>query len=80
MSAKAIYETDGKSLLAKCFQNTCYVQNKFAVIVHDTNWDAIVQENPWIASEVSKDTNNFHIAVKSSFQLKVVHEIKPVLK
>ena len=53
MSAKAIYETDGKSLLAKCFQNTCYVKNKFAVVVHDTNWDAIVQENPWIASEVS---------------------------
>lgn len=51
MSAKAIYENDGKSLLAKCFQNTCYVKNKFAVVVHDTNWDAIVQENPWIASE-----------------------------
>ncbi|KAL9966324.1 hypothetical protein ACROYT_G024378 [Oculina patagonica] len=51
MSAKAIYETDGKSLLAKWFQNTCYVKNKFAVVVHDTNWDEIVQENPWIASE-----------------------------
>lgn len=53
MSAKAIYETDGKSLLSKCFQNTCYIKNKFAVVVHDTNWDVIVQENAWIASEVS---------------------------
>lgn len=53
MSAKAIYETDGKSLLSKCFQNTCYIKNKFVVVVHDTNWDVIVQENPWIASEVS---------------------------
>ena len=51
MSEKAIYKTDGKSLLAKCFQNTCYEKNKFAVVAHDTNWDAIVQENPWIASE-----------------------------
>lgn len=53
MSAKAIYETDGKSLLSKCFKNTCYIKNKFAVVVHDTNWDVIVQENAWIASEVS---------------------------
>ena len=53
MSAKAIYETDGKSLLARCFQNSNYTKNKFSVIVHDTNWDEIVKENPWIATEVS---------------------------
>lgn len=53
MSAKAIYETDGKSILAKCFQTSCYVKNKFAVVVQDTNWDELAQENPWIASEVS---------------------------
>lgn len=52
MSAKAIYETDGKSLVAKCLQNNCYVKNKFAVVVQETNWDDLVKDNPWILSQV----------------------------
>ena len=52
MSAKAIYETDGKSLLAKWLQNSNYTKNKFAIVVHDTNWDELVKENPWIQNEV----------------------------
>jgi len=51
MSAKAIYETDGKSLLAKWLQNSNYTKNKFAIVVHDTNWDELVKENPWIQNE-----------------------------
>ena len=59
MSAKAIYETDGKSLLAKCLRNSNYIKNKFAVVVHDTNWDETVKENPWIVTEVSLFTRQF---------------------
>lgn len=51
MSAKAIYETDGKCLLTKWLQNSNFTKNKFAVVVHDTNWDETVKENPWIATE-----------------------------
>lgn len=51
MSAKAIYETDGKSLVAKCLQNNCYVKNKFAIVVQETNWDDLVKDNPWILSQ-----------------------------
>lgn len=51
MSAKAIYETDGKSLVAKCLQNSCYVKNQFAVVVQETNWDDLVKDNPWISSQ-----------------------------
>lgn len=51
MSAKAIYETDGKSLLAKWFQNSNYTKNKFAVVVHDTDWEVTLKENPWLETE-----------------------------
>lgn len=58
MSAKAIYETNGKCLLTKWLQNSNFTKNKFAVVVHDTNWDETVKENPWIATEVGQ---HFHL-------------------
>lgn len=51
MSAKAISEADGKSLLTKCLPNCSYVKNKFAVVVNGSNWDEILKRNPWISTE-----------------------------
>ena len=67
MSAKAVYETDGKSLLAKWLQNSNYIKNKFAVVVHDTNWDDMVKENPWIATEVCLFRDKFQLKLNDSF-------------
>lgn len=64
MSAKAIYETDGKSLLAKWFQNSNYTKNKFAVVVHDTDWEVILKENPWLETEVSLNLLNLNLWFK----------------
>lgn len=64
MSAKAIYETDGKSLLAKWFQNSNYTKNKFAVVVHDTDWDVTLRENPWLETEVSLNLLNLNLWFK----------------
>lgn len=61
MSAKAIYETDGKSLLAKWFQNSNYTKNKFAVVVHDTDWEVTLEENPWLETEVSLNLLNLNL-------------------
>ena len=55
MSAKAIFEADGKSLLTKWLPNINYVKNKFAVVVNDFNWDDVLKRNPWISTEVSLD-------------------------
>lgn len=55
MSAKAISEADGKSLLTKCLPNCSYVKNKFAVVVNGSNWDEILKRNPWISTEVCLD-------------------------
>ena len=55
MSAKAISEADGKSLLTKCLPNCSYVKNKFAVVVNGSNWDEILKKNPWILTEVCLD-------------------------
>ena len=60
MSAKAISEADGKSLLTKCLPNCSYVKNKFAVVVNGSNWDEILKRNPWISTEVCLD--NFESA------------------
>lgn len=51
MSAKAIFEADGKSLLTKWLPNINYVKNKFAVVVNDFNWDDVLKRNPWISTE-----------------------------
>ena len=52
MSAKAIYETDGKSLLANYLKYPHYVKNKFAVVAQDTNLNEIGKEHPWLNTEV----------------------------
>ncbi|XP_068717882.1 ATP-citrate synthase-like [Montipora capricornis] len=51
MSAKAIFEADGKSLLTKWLPNINYVKNKFAVVVSDFNWEDVLKRNPWISTE-----------------------------
>ena len=68
MSAKAVYETDGKSLLAKWLQNSNYVKNKFAVGEQDTNWDEMVKENPWIATEVCLFRDKAQLKLNDSFK------------
>ena len=57
MSAKAIYEADGKSLLVKFLQNSDYVKNKFAVVERDTNWGELENDNPWLKEEVRTFVN-----------------------
>lgn len=52
MSAKAIYESDGKTLLSKYLVNGSYVKNRFVVISKDSNWDDLMAENPWLKKEV----------------------------
>lgn len=54
MARKAIYEYDGKSLLAarlpQYFPNFQY-HNKLAVITPDTDWDKLTEEHPWLKSD-----------------------------
>jgi hypothetical protein len=52
MSAKAIYECDGKTLLSKYLDSTSYVQNRFITITKDSNWDELIEKNPWLKQEV----------------------------
>ena len=52
MSAKAILEAQGKSLMVKFLENSNYVKNKFAVVNRDTNWDELEKQNPWLKQEV----------------------------
>lgn len=54
MSAKAIYESDGKTLLSKYLDSsTTYVQNRFITITKESNWDELIEKNPWLKQEVS---------------------------
>lgn len=70
MSAKAISEADGKSLLTKWLPNYNYVKNKFAVVVNGSNWDEISKRNPWISTEVCLvlfESANAHIFFNNFF-------------
>ncbi|XP_031568246.1 ATP-citrate synthase-like [Actinia tenebrosa] len=52
MSAKAIYESDGKTLLSKYLDtSTSYVQNRFITINKESNWDELIEKNPWLKQE-----------------------------
>jgi len=52
MSAKAIYESDGKTLLSKYLENNSYVKNRFVVIEKGCKWDELLENNPWLKEEV----------------------------
>eukprot|EP00062_Callorhinchus_milii_P018629 gi/632972298/ref/XP_007902588.1/ PREDICTED: ATP-citrate synthase isoform X2 [Callorhinchus milii] len=53
MSAKAISEQTAKEFLYKFINTKTGVQNKFkyATVRLDTDWDQLVQENPWLQTE-----------------------------
>ena len=72
MSAKAIYESDGKTLLAKFLTFPNFVKNKYAMITSETKWDELVEQNPWLATEV--------IHVLLCFVKPVEHSIKTVVR
>lgn len=52
MSAKAIYEAKGKELL-NSFLEGASIKNKCAVITEDVNWAQLVEDHPWLNTEVS---------------------------
>ncbi|XP_068119208.1 ATP-citrate synthase isoform X2 [Hyperolius riggenbachi] len=53
MSAKAISEQTGKEFLYKYICTTASIQNRFryAQVTHDTDWDRLVQDHPWLLTE-----------------------------
>ena len=55
MSAKAISEQTGKELLYKYICTTTAIQNRFksARVTPDTDWARLLQDHPWLLSEVS---------------------------
>ncbi|CAG7729954.1 unnamed protein product, partial [Allacma fusca] len=49
MSAKAIREATGKIILNKALASVpSYAQGQFASVDASTNWDTLVNENPWL--------------------------------
>ena len=53
MSAKAIREVTGKNLLNKCLESGVAATAKFASVDASTDWDALLQDNPWLKTEVN---------------------------
>jgi ATP citrate (pro-S)-lyase len=55
MSAKAISEQTGKELLYKYICTTSAIQNRFkyARVTPDTDWARLLQDHPWLLSQVS---------------------------
>ena len=51
MSAKAIYEGKGKELLNQ-FLGGEAVKNKCAIVEENVNWNQLVQDNPWLNTQV----------------------------
>lgn len=58
MSAKAISEQTGKEFLFKYICTSAAVQNRFryAGVTAETDWDRLVQEHPWLLTEVRRDS------------------------
>lgn len=58
MSAKAISEQTGKEFLYKHICTTAAVQNRFryANVTAETDFDRLVQEHPWLLTEVRTST------------------------
>lgn len=52
MSAKAIREATGKDIINKQLgKDTAYVKCRFASVNEDTNFQDLVNENPWLKTE-----------------------------
>jgi len=51
MSAKAIREATGKDLLNRFLTGTVAAKGYFASVDEKTNWDELIQQNPWLRSE-----------------------------
>ena len=51
MSAKAIYEGKGKELLNQFLTGEA-MKNKFAIVEENVNWSQLVQDNPWLNTQV----------------------------
>jgi len=52
MSAKAVREASGKHLLNRFLSPGVAVKSNLAVVTAETDWTSLVQEHPWLASEV----------------------------
>ena len=53
MSAKGIREATGKDILNRHLAGVATVQPcRFAAVGPDTDWDVLLKENPWLATEV----------------------------
>lgn len=52
MSAKAINEVTGKGLLNNYIEGNLTIHSRFASVNEETNWDTLVQDNPWLQTEV----------------------------
>ena len=53
MSAKAIYEGKGKELLNQFLTGEA-VKNRFAIVEENVNWNQLVQDHPWLNSQVGR--------------------------
>lgn len=53
MSAKAIYEATGKDLLNRFLCSGAVVKSQFAVIDENSDWQKVIDENPWLLREVN---------------------------
>ena len=52
MSAKAIREATGQTILSKHLKSSSVVKTDFAVVTEDTCWDTLAQQHPWLCTEV----------------------------
>lgn len=53
MSAKAIYEATLKDLLNRFLCSGAVVKSQFAVIDENSDWQKVVDQNPWLLREVN---------------------------
>uniref|UniRef100_A0A1W7RAR5 ATP-citrate synthase n=1 Tax=Hadrurus spadix TaxID=141984 RepID=A0A1W7RAR5_9SCOR len=51
MSAKAIREATGKGLLNKYLNTGIAVKSQFAAVTEETNWNDLLEKNPWLKTE-----------------------------
>ena len=59
MSSKAVFEADGKRLLEKHLEGTCYVSSKVVRISEKDNLDDVEKSHSWLLESVS--TFIFHV-------------------
>ena len=58
MSAKAINEVTGKSLLQRHLKHEGVAENRLAVVTPDVNWGELTAQHPWLLTEVSSYVGN----------------------